>query len=64
VKEKLKESERKKENIFLCSLIVNNIVSTTSALSLNKLKQIKQQKFTHTSMTQQQEFTLVIIMQQ
>jgi len=52
VKEKLKESERKKENIFLCSSIVNSIVSATSALSLNKLKQIKQQEFTHTSMTQ------------
>ncbi len=46
VKEKLKESERQKENIFLCSATVNNIVSTTSALSLNKLNHNKQQKFT------------------
>jgi len=59
VKEKLKESERKKENIFLCSSIVNNIVSATSTLSLNELNQNKQQKLTHTSMTQQQKFTLV-----
>ena len=61
-KEKLKESERKKENIFLCSLTVNSIVSTTSALSLNELNQNKQWKFTHTSMTQQQKFTLVSTM--
>jgi len=60
MKEKLKESERKKENIFLHSLTVNSIISTTSTLSLNELKQIKQQKFTHTNMTSQQEFTLVI----
>jgi len=53
VKEKLKESERKKRNIFLCSLTVNNIISATSALSLNELNQNKQQKFTHTSMMQQ-----------
>jgi len=52
VKEKLKESERKKKNIFLCSLTVNSIVSTTSALSLNELNQNKQQEFTHASMTQ------------
>jgi hypothetical protein len=43
---------KEKENIFLCSATVNNIVSTTSTLSLNELNQNKQQKFTHTSMTQ------------
>ncbi len=45
-KEKLKESERQKENIFMCSATVNNIVSTTSALSLNELNHNKQQEFT------------------
>ena len=62
-KEKLKESEREKRNIFLCSSTVNSIVSTTSTLSLNKLNQNKQQKFTHTSMMWQQKFTLVNTMQ-
>jgi len=42
VKEKLKESERQKENIFMCSATVNNIISTTSALSLNELNHNKQ----------------------
>jgi hypothetical protein len=42
----VEESERKKK-IFLHSLTVNNIVSTTSTLSLNELNQNKQQKFTH-----------------
>jgi hypothetical protein len=42
-KEKLKESERQKENIFLCSVTVNSIVSAISALSLNELNHNKQQ---------------------
>ncbi len=51
VKEKLKESERQKENIFLCSVTVNSIVSATSTLSLNELNHNKQQKFTLVSTT-------------
>jgi len=57
-KEKLKESERQKENIFLCSVTVNNIVSTISALSLNKLNHNKQQKFTLISTTQQWSYNI------
>ena len=45
-KEKLKESERQKENIIMCSVTVNNIISTTSVLSLNEHNHNKQQKFT------------------
>ncbi len=52
VKEKLKESERQKENIFMCSATVNNIISTTSALSLNELNHNKQREFTLVSTTQ------------
>ncbi len=53
VKEKLKESERQKENIFLHSATVNSIVSAISALSLNELNHNKQRKFTLVSTTQQ-----------
>jgi len=45
VQEKLKESTH--------SATVNNIISTTSALSLNELNQNKQQEFTLVSTTQQ-----------
>ena len=51
------ERKWKKEEKYI--LMLNSIVSTTSALSLNELNQNKQWKFTHTSMTQQQKFTLV-----